>query len=309
MRTKNLTCLKSMDVVSAQVSDHHPVIYHNLLFWNVMMQAKERNGRYNNGFKLVENSKQYIHRLSKVAAVIAEIVYHNPRIQVIGLCEGPIETPHVMHLFAELKKFSWLHRLLTEGNFHRPAFSLGNNWGLLMLADHRYKISKLSHENQLNSLNMLEKLANRFQVWEFKTNRSKKFYFALTHLPFSGDEFKNSYTQLSENGKKYCYLVNNLLKFYSNNSMVFCGDFNINPALIRDNFHLDAIPAGNSILSEEKTSKKLAVTVDGILLSDLEKQRKYAEMPAIGLFRKLTQEWSLAPAQLTQQQKPAVLRY
>ncbi len=120
MKNKNLTCLKGMDAISAQVSDHHPVIHHNILFWNVMMQAKERNGRFNNGFKLIEDDKQYIKRLSKVAAVIAEIVYINPNIQVIGLCEGPVDATHVKHLFSELKKYPWLKRLLMNEDFQRP---------------------------------------------------------------------------------------------------------------------------------------------------------------------------------------------
>lgn len=307
MKTKNLTCLKGMDVVSAQVSDHHPVIHHNLLFWNVMMQAKERNGRFNNGFKLIEDSKQYIQRLSKVAAVIAEIVYNNPSIQAIGMCEGPIDTMHVKHLFSELKKFPWLERLLMNEDFQRPAFSSGNNWGLLMLADYRYKTSKLSHESHLKTMELFDNLANRFQVWEFEGQNSKKLYFALAHLPFSGDEFKTSHTQLSATGKKYCYLINMLLKNYADQSMVFCGDFNINPGLIRDNSHFDSIPIGNSVLSEQKTSEKIAVTVDGILLSNHEKQRTYAELPILGLFRTLLQERALTKGHTIQNMKQAVL--
>ncbi len=300
MKIENLMCLKGMNVIDAQISDHNPVVYHNLLFWNVMMQAKQTARGYNNGFKISEDSKQYLQRLTKVAAIIAEIVYLNSHIQVIGLCEGPIEPMHVKHLFTELKKFSWLDRLLQNHDFHRPSYSTGNNWGLLMLSDSRYKISKLFHEDQLQSVNMLEKLANRFQAWELEGKNSKKIYFALAHLPFSGDELKNTYTELSENGKKYCYLVNMLLQTYSNNTMVFCGDYNINPALIRKNSQFDAIPIGNSILSEAKSSTKLTVTVDGILLSDSEKQRKYTRLPITDLFGKLKQEWSLAQVQLKQ---------
>ncbi len=195
--------------------------------------------------------------------------------------------------------------------FSAPAFSSGDNWGLLMLADYRYKTSNLSHESQLKSLELFEKLTNRFQVWEFERKglNSKKLYFALAHLPFSGDEFKTSHNQLSAMGKKYCYLIYMLLQTHADQTMVFCGDFNINPALIRDNGHFDSIPINNSVLSEQKTSEKIAVTVDGILLSNHEKQRKYTELPILGLFRTLIQERALTKVHAIHSITKAVLHH
>ncbi len=35
----SLACLDGNDVISAQVSDHHPIVHYNVLFWNVMMKA------------------------------------------------------------------------------------------------------------------------------------------------------------------------------------------------------------------------------------------------------------------------------
>lgn len=49
--TLTLFCLNRNDVITAQVSDHQPLIYNGVLFWNIMMQGKKRaNGDYNNGF-------------------------------------------------------------------------------------------------------------------------------------------------------------------------------------------------------------------------------------------------------------------
>lgn len=294
MRAYTFTCLNGNDVVTAKTSDHHPVIDHNLLFWNVMMQCAERKngGGYNNGFKMTEDDQQYMARLTKVAHVIAEIVYRHPNIQVIGLCEGPVQPLHVQTLFASLQRFPWMRRLLGKDGFHKPAFSSGNNWGLLMLADRRYQLKSVDNEDMIRSMNLFDKLANRFQIWELAGKNSNQ-YFALAHLPFSGDELKTSASTLSDHGKKYCYLVSTILHSYSTKSMAFCADFNINPFLIKPGCHLDKIPVANSILSEEKSADKIEVTVDGILLSDYEKQRKYARMPAPGLFAQLARELAL----------------
>src|ERR1700722_17893927 len=91
----NFICLEGSDVITAGVSDHHPVVHHGVLFWNVMMQGKARkSGGYNNGFGIVETNKQYINRLSKTAKIIVEISYRYPAIEAIALCEGPIESLH-----------------------------------------------------------------------------------------------------------------------------------------------------------------------------------------------------------------------
>jgi hypothetical protein len=76
-------CLNGYDVITKQVSDHHPVVHDGVLFWNIMMQCKARNGHgFNNGFGIIETELEYIRRLFIVACVIAEIVYKDTSIEL-----------------------------------------------------------------------------------------------------------------------------------------------------------------------------------------------------------------------------------
>jgi hypothetical protein len=64
------------DVINAKISDHYPVIHHNVLFWNVMMQGKARGiSGFNNAFGLIEDEAAYLARLWKVAKAIAAILH------------------------------------------------------------------------------------------------------------------------------------------------------------------------------------------------------------------------------------------
>lgn len=78
MKNRYFKCLKGKDVITEKVSDHRPIIHDGVLFWNVMMQGKLRNGRtgisYNNGLGIIETDEHYINRLKKIADVIAEII-------------------------------------------------------------------------------------------------------------------------------------------------------------------------------------------------------------------------------------------
>ncbi|MDI1351503.1 MAG: hypothetical protein PSV35_01845, partial [bacterium] len=84
---------------------------------------------------------------------------------------------------------------------------------------------------------------------------------------------------------------------YSNDSLIFCADFNLNPYLIsqwQDRI-LDKVPQNNSmLLTVDGTAHPRAiktVTVDGILLSPREKQKYYSSRPEPGLFGQLKSEY------------------
>ena len=140
-----LNCLSKNDVITARISDHQPVIYQDILFWNIMMQCKKRQLNqkivgYNNGFGFVENQSQYHLRLVKIAIVIAEILYYQPNIHIIGLCEGPILKEDQVLFFKTLKIFSHLERFVSSGQFNHPNESNADKWGLLMLADKKFSV-------------------------------------------------------------------------------------------------------------------------------------------------------------------------
>ncbi len=288
------SCLNNNDVISKQISDHHPVIHDGVLFWNIMMQGNRRNGGlgFNNGFGLIESDKEYSRRLTMVAEVIAEAVYQDSSIEVISLCEGPIKSEHTEVLFQALMKFPCMTRFERESlMFHKPA-AVGQNWGLLMLADTRYAVTEIHYDLLENQ----PKLVNRFQLWKL-TQPGESRYLALAHFPFAGDEHKTVKRALSVLGQEYCGLIKDLMDYYNNDHFVFCADFNFNPYLIKqwNEYSLDEIPHNNSILltGEGGDNKHTtnAVTVDGVLLSGKEKQKYHSSRPESNLFGRLKAEY------------------
>ena len=273
-----LFCLKNKDVTTAGISDHKYIIYNYILFWNVMMQAKSRPGNigsYNNGFGITENDQQYINRLIKIGVVIAEIILCNPKIIAIGLCEGPIQDLHINALIETLKKFPWMKKFFNDTDKHFPFFKPSvphmPNWGLMMFVDRSYQVKAVSN-NMFQNCSLFPKIANRLQLWQLVRGKENKFL-ALAHFPFSGDECVLEKKQLSTSGKIYSTITNELICKYNSHDFTFCGDFNFVPYLIGKRKHRDTdkIINGNSILFESFHTTK--VTVDGILLSKLAKQK------------------------------------
>jgi hypothetical protein len=300
---KQFHCLNGHDVIASSVSDHHPVIHHEALFWNIMMQGKKRLRRgvvsYNNGFGLEESEQQYIARLIKVAHVIAEIVANYPSIQTIGICEGPIEVSHVAIFIRSLQRFTSMNRFLMGGRPYQVNAENHPNWGLLMLTDAKDQVSKIESAipKHLNSL--VEILANRLHIWKL-TRDDQVRYFALAHFPFGGDEAVTERKHLSASANAYSELVDYLLSDFSSNQFTFCGDFNFNPYLIGEwkDRVLDQVTHHNSILlSTDQTCKQYTpktVTVDGVLLSRRSKQILYdLTLPSMRLLDSLKREFFL----------------
>jgi hypothetical protein len=286
-QTNYFASLKGKDVISARVSDHHPVIHDGVLFWNIMMQGKKRTGvlgdSYNNGFGLIETDKIYRDRLIRVGAVIAEIVYRCPSIKAITLCEGPIKAEHSQLLVKTLRRFHWMQKFFKgtqkKAGFYQPNNPEAANWGLLMLADQKYTVENESNQI-IENCSVSKKLANRLHIWQLSYGDKKKFL-ALGHFPFGGNESCTEQEKMTTDGKIYCDLITHLLNQYEQETFIFCADFNFNPHLIsrwqdREN---DKIAPHNSVLllteAHHNPAKTMSVTVDGILLSAKEKQKKF----------------------------------
>lgn len=218
-------------------------------------------------------------------------LYRDPSIDVINLCEGPIKEEHVTVLFWYLMQFRFMARFMMKDMFYKPA-AVGQNWGLLMLTDNAYVVTKVRSD----SIDKHPKLANRFQLWKLEQPGKEK-YMALAHFPFAGDEYKTEKMALSVSGQEYCGLINSLMDSYSNDNLIFCADFNFNPYVIsqlQDRI-LDKISNNNSILltveGDAHQGAIKTVTVDGILLSRREKQKYYSSRPEPELFGQLKSEY------------------
>jgi hypothetical protein len=260
--------LKDRDVIAEQISDHRPVVHNKALFWNVMMRGgmlRNKSG-YNNAFKLDESEADYLKRLAKVAHVIAEIIYFQPDIEKIGLCEGPIESSHVKFFLKSLHQFVWMQKYLK--NFYKPNLS-SDNYGLLLLTDKKYHVSEIDGFN-----NTFPELNNRMQLWKL-THGSTTEYFALAHLPIGKDVYLTQRDLLSGKSLQYGELIASILNHYESESLTFCADVNMIPFLISEyqDRVLDRIPMHNSVM--HTSIGETPATVDVIALSKLEKQKNY----------------------------------
>ena len=259
-------CLNSKDVISAKVSDHHPIIHDGALFWNMMMQGKLRHGRmgssYNNGLGVVETDDDYINRLVKIANVIAEIMDVHPNIDVICICEGPIQSLHVETFLHSLKKYHSIDKF--KDIFYKSNAEGFPNWGLLMLADKKYEVSCVKCDF-IDHAPFFKKSTNRFQIWKLTNDKEESKYLALGHFPLGGDERVAEKKMLSAHGSVYCDLVRNVINYYSNEQFILCADFNLNPYLISEwqDRAQDLITNNNSILLTNAAANDV-VTVDGI---------------------------------------------
>jgi hypothetical protein len=261
-------CLSHNDVISARVSDHHPVVHHQTLFWNIQKQGNHslKNG-FNNGIGLIENEQHYLDRLKKIAAVVAEIAANNPEIEVLSFCEGPVVGNHVKLFQDELKKYPSLQKFneLAQVTNHGK-----DNWGLLMMVKANLKVKKEPMRAQ-------QLLGNRFQLWKLTKGTVDK-YFALSHLPYGeGNENAESRDLLSPRCLEYYRFIEELLTQYQNKELVVASDFNFNPNLLLKSCRFDQIPVNNSVLLNVKNEVgfRKAVTVDGILLSKMAKQKAF----------------------------------
>lgn len=275
-------CLQGKDVIAAKVSDHHPVLHNGVLFWNIMMQGKKRAGStnsYNNGFGITETDEQYRARLAKVASVIAEMIMLDPSVDVVNLCEGPVQPSHIQMLLQSLTLYDSMAKFFKDSinpNFHKPTMQQAPQWGLLMLAEKSYQVMEVQCD-LIKQLKAPDKLANRFQLWALTKGDQQK-YVGLGHFPFGGDPHIVIKEDLSLEASQYCILVNTLLKRFANDRFILSADFNLNPYLIGEyqDRAADNITHGNSILlNAKKDCMEMIepVTVDGVLLSLHEKQR------------------------------------
>lgn len=307
-------CLSRRDVISAKVSDHHPIVHDGVIFWNMMMQAKYypmRDEKYNNGLGIIETEEEYLKRLMKVADVIAEIVEKEPLIKAITLCEGPVKLSHKKIFLNALNTKKLAEKFSMDNGFYQPEMAGQTEWGVLMLADRGYQVSPvLVEEAEVNAI--LNNLEKRFQIWHLKSV-DESFYLALGHFPYVRhskeekshhdkrivtDVFVDERERLSDMGKRYSKLISFLFHEYADKRLIICADFNFNPHLLgeRQDRFADKIIQNNSMLlmKDESVNRLVSrpVTVDGVLLSSYEKRRYHSLTTQPGLYSRLMTEFS-----------------
>lgn len=289
-------CIRNQDVMTAQISDHYPLVHNDVLFWNVMMQGKQRGNGFNNGFGIVEEPKDYRKRLKKIANIIAEICESNKNIKAITICEGPIGEMEDK-FYHDLQSHTYISKsFMSQGRFHKPCAKAAN-WGLLMLANNKYQVNRINYLDKYTVKDKLSELKNRGELFELenKTDHQKKFV-ALFHLPFGvidknvHEQFAIQPAHLSTLGHSSYRLITKLMIRYATEDFTMAGDFNFLPHLLEHNRDDTGflIPKDNSILLQG--TKQQPVTVDGILVSQKNRQKITGSLIIHGLFTLLKRE-------------------
>lgn len=274
------------DVIVEKISDHRPLVHHDILFWNIMKKTCGND----NGFGMFENSDNvYQKRLMWIACVLASIIYQQPNIHVIGICEGPIQFNDQMIFLKTLLHFPWMQKFSNKlYQPHKPTHSKAPEWGLFLLADKKFQVTKI------NTPSTPSILINRFQLFCL-THQTKTQYIAITHFPLISDALRREAKKLNlkedarvnalqtdakklnPNGHYFSNFINHYLHEYQNQEFYCCGDFNLNPYLINSSRYLDRVPTHNSVMQINAAEK--FCTVDGILLSAQAKQMRFRFFP------------------------------
>lgn len=91
-----------------QLSDHVPFLVNlckktNVLCWNVMMQCREKNGHFNNGFRKKEEKKEYQTRLIHIIDQVCDWIQQDPSVIAFLGAEGPIEKEDIQIWISHLR--------------------------------------------------------------------------------------------------------------------------------------------------------------------------------------------------------------
>jgi hypothetical protein len=292
--------LNNRDVIEAKISDHYPVIQDEVLFWNVMMQCKARSNGFNNGFGLIESDSDYERRLEKIAAVIAEMIQYNSLIKTINLCESPIGNMEKL-FYERLMRYPHMKKRFMrpeQDGFYKP-YKQGTDWGLITLVDKHFHVKSVFNLETMLEEEHQKDMNNRLDVLELSHGSQQKWV-ALAHLPFGviKKEVKNQFATDSSHltllGNACYQLISKLLIRYQNSDFTITADFNFVPDMLssnRNNIFGFSIPFNNSVVLID--NKPQSVTVDGILTSQLNRQKKASQLSIYGLFGKLKQEHEL----------------
>ena len=259
-----MLCLTGASPMEALVSDHNPVVSHGVLSFNIMMQCRwspgrdGRPGRFNNGFGIVEDQRQYQQRLKAVVAVIAEISARNPQLYAIGLEEAPIKLEDIAVFITEFKRYPSLSKF--KDSLDAAVFSA---WGIVTFFDTKhFFVEKLDMDLAIPHL--------KDRIQKFKLHAKKdpthEFQVYNCHLPF-------------DLAKSHPESLFGFLESLFSDALpaVLMGDFNIDPKVLKNisSYVRICSPENNNVLAVTDQSGKVIGqeldTVDGILRSDVER--------------------------------------
>ena len=257
-----MLCLTGASPMEAWVSDHNPVVSHGVLSFNIMMQCRwspgrdGRPGRFNNGFGIIEDQRQYQQRLKAVVAVIAEISARNPQLYAIGLEEAPINLEDIAVFMAEFKRYPSLSKF--KESLGAAVFSA---WGIVTFFDtERFFIEKSEVDLAMPHL---EDRIQKFKL-HAKKEPAREFQVYNCHLPF---DLAKSHPE-----RLFGFLEG---LFSDPLPAILMGDFNLDPKLLKKLSSCVRIcsPENNNVLAIADQSGKVIGqeldTVDGILCSDV----------------------------------------
>jgi hypothetical protein len=259
-----LLCLTGASPIEALVSDHNPVINHGVLSFNIMMQCRwspgrdGRPGRYNNGFGIIEDQKQYQQRLKAVVAVIAELSARHPQLYAIGLEEAPINPEDIAVFMNEFNRYPSLAKF--KESLETAIFS---SWGIVTLFDTEHFFAE-----QLDLELTIPHLKDRIQKFRLHAKKEPMDEFEVynCHLPF-------------DLAKSHPESLFGFLESLFSGALpaVLMGDFNIDPKTLKKllSYVKMCSPENNNVLAICDHSGKVIGqeldTVDGILSSDAER--------------------------------------
>lgn len=252
--------LGNKTAIEAGLSDHNVLINGQVLFLNMMMQGKwnEVKHRYNNGFARIESDDEYRSRIRSVVHLLAETIYLNPQVMVIGLAEAPIKPEDIACMIDEAMTIPLLKpffRTMVQSSFTSMGIATFVN------TDH-FQVRALP----LDVARQRHSLKDRVQQFELRsTQNDQKFMLYNLHLPYD--------LAKSPDPTALIQFAQNLFSNKEGVSVLAIGDFNIQPRqIIR---HLKGVKSytqiDNNLLAFANSSGQITRreydTVDSIMHS------------------------------------------
>jgi len=246
--------------LEAAISDHNMLINNGILFFNMMMQCRwnAEKKRYNNGFGIVENDRDYQKRIAVTVKCLAEVAALNPQIYAIGLVEAPITEADITLFISECNRYPSLSRF--KQTILKAAFT---DMGVATFIDaDRFNVTQIP-ENADNH----PALHHRVQEYLLQSKESLQQLRLLNlHLPYD----------FAKSGKN-SLLIGYIKQFFQNDHnlpVTVIGDFNLHPTLITKTLQEVStyVQDKNNLLLKTDVNGNITGfmldTVDGILQSN-----------------------------------------
>jgi hypothetical protein len=269
MKKLTFLSLAGASVREAQLSDHEPMINHNMLSWNIMMPGNYRRGEFNNGYELIEDQNQYHQRLVRISSVIAEICDQNRQIAVICLQEAPVRKEDIRVFIDACLQYPSL-QIFKKSFEDTEVFT---SWGLTTFIDsdrHDYEVISVPQAK--------DGLKDRIQSLRLK-DQTKRVITNL-HLPYGSKKNPKEMAQ---------FVVHMMLKHLS--AFTLAGDFNISfieKEIVAILARLGQVfaPINNSTEYQvENGGSNTLESVDAIIFSDYKKNTPICNLSKTSLLR------------------------